>query len=51
MTVSAEGLTPKGRVKVAVGKTVYRATLEDGRAVIGLKKFAKPGNYRAKIRY
>ena len=51
VTVAAEGLTPKGKVTVKIGKKVYRRTLDDGRAVVRLKKFSKPGSYVAKIKY
>ena len=51
VTVDAEGFTPSGRVKVEIGKRTYRATLEDGKAVIELKKFKQPGKYKAKVRY
>ena len=51
MTVTAEGITPGGKVKVKIGKKVYRRTLQDGKAVVKLTTFTKPGTYKAKVRY
>ena len=51
VTVDAEGFTPSGKVKVLVAGKTYRATLENGKAVVKLKKFQKPGKYTAKVSY
>ncbi|HSU01918.1 MAG TPA: Ig-like domain-containing protein, partial [Nocardioides sp.] len=49
--VKAQGFTPAGKVKIRVAGKTYRATLEDGRAVLKLKTFDKPGRYKAKVSY
>ncbi len=51
VTVEAEGFVPTGRVKVLVAGKTYRAKLVDGKAVIKLKEFKKPGTYKAKVSY
>lgn len=51
VTVDAEGFVPTGRVKVLVAGKTYRAKLVDGKAVIKLKEFKKPGAYKAKVSY
>ena len=51
VTVGAEGYTPAGKVRVRVAGKSYRAALEDGKAVVKLKAFKKPGTYRVKVRY
>lgn len=49
--VEADGYTPTGKVRVRVGGKTYRTRLVDGKAVVKLKKFAKPRVYRVKVRY
>ena len=49
--VDASGFTPTGKVRIRVAGKTYRATLEDGRAVIRLKAFEKTGTYKAKVSY
>ena len=49
--VEADGYTPTGKVRVRVAGKVYRARVVDGKAVVKLKKIAKPGRYKAKVRY
>ena len=49
--VAAEGYTPTGKVKIRVAGKTYRARVVDGKAVIKLKAFKKPGKYRAKVSY
>lgn len=51
VTVTADGLTPTGTVLVAVDGRTYRASLTNGRAVVELKKFKKPGTYDAAVSY
>jgi predicted extracellular nuclease len=51
VTVTADGITPTGSVLVAVDGTTYWATLTNGRAVVELKKFKKPGTYDAAVSY
>ena len=51
MRVEADGYTPTGKVRVRVAGKIYRARVVDGKAVVKLKKIAKPGRYKAKVRY
>ena len=49
--VAAEGYTPTGKVKIRVAGKTYRARVVDGKAVIKLKAFKRPGKYKAKVSY
>ena len=49
--VRAKGFTPTGKVTVKVAGKSYTVKLKDGKAVVTLKKFKKPGKYKAKVRY
>ncbi|HEV2798831.1 MAG TPA: endonuclease/exonuclease/phosphatase family protein, partial [Nocardioides sp.] len=49
--VKADGYTPTGKVRVRVAGKVYRARLDDGKAVVKLKKVTKARRYKAKVRY
>ena len=51
VTVTAEGLTPTGSVLVAVDGRSYWASLNDGTALLELKKFKKEGRYDATVSY
>ena len=49
--VTAGKAVAKGRIQVKVGGDTYRATLQKGRAVVKLKKFAKTGKKTVRVKY
>jgi hypothetical protein len=51
IAVSAQGLTPTGKVKLKIGKKTYVGTLKRGKVTIKLTRFAKAGPVRATVTY
>ena len=52
VTVSADGVTPTGQVELVVdGRTVDRAALSDGRAMLTVGPFASTGSKTFEVRY
>lgn len=51
IVVTAQGVTPTGKVSVKIGKKRYTAKLKSGRATIKLARFAKPGKVTVLVTY
>ncbi|WP_141007217.1 family 16 glycoside hydrolase [Nocardioides humi] len=51
VAVTAPGVLPTGTVTVTVGKATSTAVLQEGRAVVKLKKIKKTGKVRAAVTY
>jgi predicted extracellular nuclease len=49
--VASDAGTPQGSIKVRVAGKVYKAKVVNGKAVVKLKKFAKPGKYKVRVKY
>ncbi|WP_164775222.1 bifunctional metallophosphatase/5'-nucleotidase [Nocardioides pantholopis] len=49
--VAASGASPAGRVVVRVAGRSYASKVRNGRAVVKLREFRRPGRYRVRVRY